>query len=163
QAGQAAQEDRRRGQRSLFEMFAAPETNGHGNGNGNGAGKAVGLGLSLPDVPELPDVERLAEEKKVLGFYMSSHPLTRHAPVLPALATHRAADLGASSVSERTEVILGGMIVGVQVRNVQKSRSGHTRMAKLTFEDLSGSVPAMLWPEEFARFEDLVKSDQLVF
>ena len=45
------------------------------------------------------------------------------------------------------------MIAGVQVRNVQKSRSGLTRMAKLTFEDLTGSIPAMLWPEEFAKIE----------
>ena len=36
-------------------------------------------------------------------------------------------------------------------------------MAKLTFEDLSGSTPAMLWPEEFAKMEDLVKNDQIVF
>ena len=41
---------------------------------------------SLPDIPELHEVERLAEEKKVLGFYMSSHPLTRHAGLLQALA-----------------------------------------------------------------------------
>ena len=40
---------------------------------------------NLPDVPELPDAERLAEEKKALGFYMSSHPLTRHAALLQAL------------------------------------------------------------------------------
>ena len=42
---------------------------------------------------------------------------------------------------EKAEVILGGMIAGVQVKNVQKSRSGLTRMAKLTFEDLTGSRP----------------------
>ena len=36
-------------------------------------------------------------------------------------------------------------------------------MAKLTFEDLSGSTPAMLWPEEFAKMADLVKNDQIVF
>ena len=36
-------------------------------------------------------------------------------------------------------------------------------MAKLTFEDLSGSTPAMLWPEEFAKMEALVKNDQIVF
>ena len=46
---------------------------------------------------------------------------------------------------------------------MQKSRSGLTRMAKLTFEDLSGSTPAMLWPEEFAKMEALVKNDQIVF
>jgi DNA polymerase III subunit alpha len=97
----------------------------------------------------------------VLGFYMSSHPLTRHATVLQALATHRCADLAA--VAEGTEVVLGGMIVGVQVKNVSKSRSGLTRMGKLTFEDLSGTVPAMLWPEEFAKFEELVKNDTIGF
>ena len=36
-------------------------------------------------------------------------------------------------------------------------------MAKLTFEDLSGSTPAMLWPEEFAKMADLVKNDPIVF
>ena len=64
---------------------------------------------------------------------------------------------------EKAEVVLGGMITGVQIKNVQKSRSGLTRMAKLTFEDLSGSTPAMLWPEEFAKMEALVKNDQIVF
>ena len=97
----------------------------------------------------------------MLGFYMSSHPLTRHAGLLQALATHQVADL--ADVAEKSEVILGGMIASVQVRNVQKSRSGLTRMAKLTFEDLTGSVPAMLWPEEFAKNEALVKDDTIVF
>ena len=55
------------------------------------------------------------------------------------------------------------MIANVQVRNVQKSRSGLTRMAKLTFEDLTGTIPAMLWPEEFAKMGDLVKNDLIGF
>jgi DNA polymerase III subunit alpha len=159
QAGQAVQDDRKRGQRSLFAAFSSPES------AAGGTLKAAATS-SLPDVPEMPDVERLAEEKKVLGFYMSSHPLTRHAAVLQTLATHRAAELagvGLFLVSERTEVVLGGMIVGVQIKNVQKSRSGLTRMAKLTFEDLTGSVPAMLWPEEYAKFESLVQNDTIVF
>ncbi|MDR3635060.1 MAG: DNA polymerase III subunit alpha [Isosphaeraceae bacterium] len=151
QAGQAVQEDRRRGQRSLFDAFAEPA-----NGNGNGATHAP---TSLPDIGEFPDAERLAQEKEVLGFYMSSHPLARHAKELFDLSTHRVAEL--PGVPEKSEVILGGMIVNVQVKNVQKSRSGLTRMAKLTFEDLTGSVPAMLWPEDFAKNEALIKNDQI--
>ena len=158
QAGQTAQEDRKRGQKNLFDMFGAPESPSTANGNGPSKASAVS---SLPDVPELPDAEKLAEEKKVLGFYMSSHPLTRHAPVLGALATHRVSELGA--VAEKTEVILGGMITGVQLKSVSKSRSGLTRMAKLTFEDLTGSTPAMLWPEEFAKFEAILKNDTIGF
>jgi len=159
QAGQAKQDDRRRGQRGLFDdIESAARSNAKANGNGNGHVAAL---QALPDLPELSDADKLAFEKKALGFYMSSHPLSNHAALLQALATHRVADLAVTP--EKTEVILGGMITNVQLKNVQKSRSGLTRMAKLTFEDLSGTTPAMLWPEEFAKMADLVKNDQIVF
>jgi DNA polymerase-3 subunit alpha len=160
QAGQARQEDQRRGQRSLFDTFADADGPGKGNGNGHGNGKSH-ESLGLPDLPELPDAERLSEEKRVLGFYMSSHPLTRHGALLQALATHQVADL--PGVSDKAEVVLGGMIANVTVRNVQKSRSGLTRMAKFAFEDLSGSVPAMVWPEDYAKNLELIKNDQIGF
>ncbi len=92
---------------------------------------------------------------------MSSHPLARHEGLLQAFRSHEVADL--ANVPEKSEVCLGGMITAVQLRNVQKSRSGLTRMAKLSFEDLSGSVPAMLWPEDFAKNEALVKDDLICF
>jgi DNA polymerase III subunit alpha len=150
QSGQAKQEDRRRGQRGLFDQIEMPGNNGHSNG-------AAVTAMNLPEVAELSDAELLADEKKALGFYMSSHPLARHAELLQALATHKVDEL--ATLPEKTEVILGGIIANVQARNVQKSRSGLTRMAKLTFEDLSGTTPAMLWPEEFAKMGDLVRSD----
>jgi DNA polymerase-3 subunit alpha len=159
QAGQAKQEDRRRGQRGLFDdLESAARSHANGNGNGNGHKSVLN---TLPEIPELSDAEKLANEKKALGFYMSSHPLSNHATMIQALSTHRVAEL--AGAKEKAEVILGGMITNVQLRNVQKSRSGHTRMAKLTFEDLTGSTPAMLWPEEYAKLADLVKNDQIVF
>src|SRR3954471_15671750 len=64
QAGQAKQDDRKRGQRGLFDDLEASSmagANGHGqsngNGNGNGNGHAVGLA-------NLPDLELLGGEKK---------------------------------------------------------------------------------------------------
>ncbi len=117
--------------------------------------------IVLPDIPELADAVRLAEEKKALGFYMTSHPLTRHGPMLQALATHQVADL--AGVGEKSEVVLGGMVVGLQVKNVQKSRDGLTRMGKMSFEDLTGSTPAMMWPSEYAKFESILKEDFIGF
>jgi DNA polymerase-3 subunit alpha len=161
QGGQAKQDDRRRGQRGLFDdLEEALGTGSQVNGNGQGQGLDPDGG-HLPDVPELADADLLGGEKKALGFYMSSHPLTRHAALLQTLATHRASEL--AGLPDKTEVILGGMIANVQIRNVQKSRSGLTRMAKLTFEDLTGSTPAMLWPEEYAKLGDLVKNDLIGF
>jgi DNA polymerase-3 subunit alpha len=148
--GQNTRQDRSRGQGQF--LFDAPSTS---------TATAAAPRIVLPDIPEVPDAQRLADEKKALGFYMTSHPLTRHAPILQALATHQVEDLG--SVPDKAEVVLGGMIVGLQVRNVSKSRSGLTRMGKLSFEDLSGSVPAMLWPEEFAKHEGILKDDLIGF
>ena len=161
QAGQAKQEDRNRGQLGLFDVFEQPAPTARRGQRAWQRQRPCGASMNLPDVPELSDAEKLAYEKKALGFYMSSHPLARHATELQALATHRVADL--AGVPEKTEVVLGGMITSVAIKNVQKSRSGLTRMAKLTFEDLSGSTPAMLWPEEFAKMDALVKNDQIVF
>ena len=157
------QEDRKRGQRSLFDDFDA-DGNGHANGTATVTATATATpprSRACPTCPSCPTSSGSPRRRRSLGFYMSSHPLARHAAVLQALATHRVADLAARP--ERTEVVLGGMIAGVQVKNVQKSRSGLTRMAKLTFEDLTGSTPAMLWPEEFAKFEELVKNDLIGF
>jgi DNA polymerase III subunit alpha len=157
QSGQSKQDDKRRGQLGLFDDLDAKELSTSRNG-GNGHSAATTF---LPEVQEMSDADLLAGEKKALGFYLSSHPLTRHAALLSALSTHHAADL--PSLTEKTEVILGGMITNVKERNVQKSRSGLTRMAKLTFEDLSGTAPAMLWPEEFAKMAEFVKDEQIVF
>jgi DNA polymerase III subunit alpha len=157
QSGQSKQDDRRRGQLGLFDDLDAKDLSASRNG-GNGHPATTNF---LPEVQEMSDADLLAGEKKALGFYLSSHPLTRHAGLLSALSTHHAADL--PSLTDKTEVILGGMITNVKERNVQKSRSGLTRMAKLTFEDLSGTAPAMLWPEEFAKMAEFVKDEQIVF
>jgi prepilin-type processing-associated H-X9-DG protein len=51
----------------------------------------------------------------------------------------------------------------ISLENLASGRAGQTRMAKLTYEDLSGSVPDLLWPEEFVGMVDHVKNDQIVF
>ena len=146
--GQSTRQDKSRGQLSLF-------------GSSSTAVAEPSAAIDLPDLPELPDAQRLAEEKKALGFYMTSHPLTRHAELLQALATHQVRDV--PGLADKAEVTLGGMAGGLQVKNVQKSRDGGTRMGKLTFEDLSGSMPAMLWPSDFAKFESMLKEDFIGF
>lgn len=161
QSGQAKQEDRKRGQRGLFDDLEESTTNSNRHAPANGDSRASSLLANLPDLEELNDNEMLAGEKKALGFYMTSHPLARHADTLQAFRTHQVDEL--ESVPEKSEVTLGGMITGIQLRNVSKSRSGLTRMAKFTFEDLSGSLPAMTWPEDFAKNEADLKEDMIGF
>ena len=49
---------------------------------------------SLPDVPEWDERERLANEKEVLGFYLTSHPLAEHEKTLATYCSHTTADVG---------------------------------------------------------------------
>ncbi len=151
QSSQAALADRKRGQGSLFDSFAAASAES----------PEKEVRFVLPDVPEMPENEKLAEEKKILGFYFSSHPLTSHQDQIRALATHTVEML--SKVGAKQEVVLGGLLTEIEYRNVSRSRSGLTRMAKLRFEDLTGSVQSMLWPEDLLKNQDLLVEDSVVF
>ena len=108
----------------------------------------------------MPDAEKLAEEKKALGFYMSSHPLARHAPLMEAFRSHTVAEL--ADLPDKAEVTLGGILAGVKLKSYN-SRRGPGRMAKLNVEDLTGSTPAMMWSEELAKQQDLVRDDLICF
>jgi DNA polymerase-3 subunit alpha len=150
QGGSAAQEDRRRGQKSLF-------------GDDSAADEAPAATLdSLPDVPEWSADEKLAGEKAVLGFYVSGHPLVRHEQLLATYASHQIAAL--KELSGQHEVVLGGMISGVKFGTTKKpSRNGNSRMAKFTFEDLSGHTQCVIFPDDLARHGEFVVDDYVCF
>jgi DNA polymerase III subunit alpha len=116
--------------------------------------------MVLPDIPEILEVQRLADERRLLGLYMTGHPLERFLDSLKAFRTHCVA--GLDQVHERADVVLGGLIAGGEVRKIRRSRSGLTRMARITFEDETGSIVCVLWPEEYAKNEVLVKQDTIV-
>lgn len=152
QASQSALADKKRGQASLFDSFASSSANS----------PVENSMLSLPDIQEMPEDQKLAEEKKILGFYFSSHPLSRYSNQIQALATNQVGSL--DKVKDKVEVILGGIISDVQIRNKSgSSKSGDNRWALLKFEDLTGSIQAKLWSKEFSKFDSFVENDRIVF
>ncbi len=149
QAGSAVREDRRHGQRSIFDMFgSASEDNG----------KAA---RGLPDVPDWSEQERLAHEKEALGFYVSSHPLARHRETLRRYSTHEIARL--AELPANHEVVVGGAVSGVRLLTARRSRSGYTRMARFTFADFSGSIDCVIFPDDYERFRSEVRNDNICF
>jgi DNA polymerase-3 subunit alpha len=145
-----AQEDRRRGQRSLFEDIEAPAAESNGNG---AATEAEGL----RNIPEWPPTERLKFEKEALDFYMSSHPLARHDEQLKRFRTHDTAQ--ALKLPTGSTVLLGGMVTQVQPRTAQKSGK---RWAMFQLEDFTGQCKCILWSDEYARFKDQVTDDSVL-
>jgi DNA polymerase-3 subunit alpha len=147
QAGSAALSDRRSGQKNLFEQFN-DDTNQEDD-------------VPLPNVPEFEERERLIMEKEVLGFYLSSHPLAEHRDLLASYSSHTTTRL--SKLSDRTEVVIGGMISSITLAHTKNGRPGSpTKYANFDMEDIEGSVRCIMWPDSFQRFEPLLEPDSIL-
>ncbi|MGQ9576813.1 MAG: DNA polymerase III subunit alpha [Thermoguttaceae bacterium] len=139
QSGAAAAADRRCGQLALFA--AEPD-----------ARQPVGL----PEIPEWGLREKLANEKEVLGFYLSGHPLAEHQATLAEYCSHTTAQ--AAELRSRSEAVLGGMLSAVTIRHTKNARPGSpSRYAVFQLEDMEGTLRCIMWPEPFAQYGELVQ------
>ena len=146
QAGVSLHADRRSGQKGLFDAIEEEA-------------KDPRSAASLPDVPEWEEREKLAAEKEVLGFYLTSHPLAEHEKTLATYCTHNTTEI--AGVPHRSEVVMGGMISSIKFSQTKNARAGstNTKYAMFDLEDLNGAVRCILWPEEFANHGHLVQAD----
>lgn len=115
----------------------------------------------LPDVPEWPETELLANEKAVLGFYVTSHPLAQHADELKQFSTATTESL--AEMQDGEEVILGGMITSVRTTFIKNGRQAGRKMARIGFEDLSGACQCVIFPDDYDRDRAHLHPDAIVF
>jgi DNA polymerase-3 subunit alpha len=148
QSGAAAAADRRAGQQSLFGGLEDEDE----------AEQAV----PLPDIPDWEKRDRLAYEKEVLGFYLSSHPLEEVADQLQAFCTHTTSEL--SKLRDRSTVYVGGMISSIKISRVRKVRDDNapTKYAMFDLEDMQGNVRCILWPNDYVDFGQQVQPEAIV-
>src|SRR5436853_425562 len=119
------------------------------------AGQAPGPGprAPLPDVPPRSEHERLAREKAVLGFFISGHPLDRYRAEVELFGTRTTATLG--QWSEQKARIAA--VVTVVKRQISK-KSG-AEYARLTLEDFHGTAEALVFPEAWAKLNEVIRPD----
>lgn len=148
QSGAAVLADRKSGQKGLFD--------------GDGEESAASTNGALPNIPEIAEKEKLAMEKEVLGFYLTSHPLAQHEATLRTFCTHTSSQL--ANLDARTEVLVGGMLAALKFSHTKNPRPGstHTKYAMWDLEDLDGIVRCIIWPEQFAEFSQFVKADAIL-
>ena len=148
QAAVAVQKDKARGQKSLFGGDDEPEDE-----DGQ-------LDIGMPEAPDWPRAQKLAAEKEAIGFYLTSHPLAEMGDRITRHATHKNIELG--EAEDGTEVTICGMISSIKKAATKKpSRNGHTRYANFDFEDPSGIVRCIIWPEDYARYEEDVALENI--
>src|SRR6184192_3599233 len=135
---QARQAERESGQHALFgEETPSPEPR-----------------APNPDVPPWTEHDRLAREKAVLGFFISGHPLDRYRAEVELFGTRTTATLGQWS-EQKARV---AAVVTVVKRQISK-KSG-AEYARLTLEDFHGTAEALVFPEAWAKLNEVIRADR---
>ncbi|HXQ29310.1 MAG TPA: DNA polymerase III subunit alpha [Gemmatimonadales bacterium] len=110
--------------------------------------------VTLPNVPTWSEHERLTREKAVLGFFISGHPLARYRVEAGLFGTRTTATLEAWSDQK---VCIAAVVTAVK-RQVSKKTGAE--YARLTLEDFHGTASALVFPEAWAKLNDVIHADQ---
>jgi DNA polymerase-3 subunit alpha len=134
--------DRDAGQHGLFGIFEE-------------ATPAASAADRLPNVPDWEESVRLQNEKEILGFWISGHPLEKYQEKIEDLHAIKTSDILAMkrSTAKNEDIWVAGLITGVRIA---KTRKGDL-MAGLTIEDMHGRVEAAVFPEAYKRLHEKVK------
>ncbi|MDQ3332061.1 MAG: OB-fold nucleic acid binding domain-containing protein, partial [Planctomycetota bacterium] len=89
-------------------------------------------------------------------------PISEAGERITRYTTHTHAQLADSE--EGDEVMLGGMVGAIKKAQTKKpSRNGHTRYVNFDFEDETGIVRCIMWPEEFSRQGELIVPEAILY
>jgi DNA polymerase-3 subunit alpha len=148
---QKAQKDAAAGQHGLFGLFNELPTPGH----------------DVDDLTRIPDWEqgeRLANEKEVLGFFVSGHPLDKYAEKLrnlsgvistaEALERKPPEKRWGSQADPADEIQVAGMILGLKV---QKTKRDQKLYAQGALEDATGKIELVCFPRDYERLAAQLK------
>ena len=152
---QKAQRDAAQGQTGLFGLFDEGPKTGRDGGRG---------GEDLPQVPEWEESVRLANEKEVLGFFVSGHPLDKYAEKLrnltgvisaaEALERKAPEKRWGTQADPADEILVAGMILGLRV---QKSRRDQKLYAQAALEDATGKIELICFSRDYERLAGALK------
>lgn len=131
-----SKKDKEMGQASLFSM-------------GDEATEAV----VLPKTEDFSRSIRLAYEKEVLGFFLSDHPLTGLESLVKKMPLTKIESL--KNVESEKIVQVLGLITALREIITKKG----TRMAFGQFEDLTGTIELVIFPDAFTKTQFLLKEE----
>ncbi|MDZ4084298.1 MAG: DNA polymerase III subunit alpha, partial [Bdellovibrionales bacterium] len=139
---EGARRDREIGQGSLFSMLDTNEA-------GENSEKVV-----LESRRQWPRALKLQNEKEVLGFYLSDHPLTGLDKLFRIWVTREIAGLSQEPPDKR--VVIAGLVTSFREIISKKG----ARMAFASLEDLTGQIELIIFPEAYVKGELALKGDQ---
>jgi DNA polymerase III subunit alpha len=137
---QKAQRDAESGQHGLFGVFQE---------------ETLPTEDRLPDTPDWDEHTRLANEKEILGFFITGHPLDKYRDKLEDLRALSTSELCAmkSSTGKDETLTTAGIITNLRVL---KSKRGDF-YAQGSLEDLSGSIEMLVFPDAYKKLQERIK------
>ncbi len=130
--------------KSSHDLFAAP------------GGEIARVAPDLPELPDWPNSQKLAEEKKVLGFYVSGHPLDKFRDELQSFTSTTIA--GLEQLADNREITVGGIISKLSTKLDKRNKN----MAFATMEDYSGQVELIIFSSTYESSRSDLKIDKMV-
>jgi DNA polymerase-3 subunit alpha len=146
---QQTQEAKRAGQESLF---GAPSA---------GGGMLMASEPKVPAVPEWPKGEKMALEKSVLGFYVTSHPLRDVETLFQSYITIDTQTI--RNAQDKSSAMMGGLVSKIRMMVTKSGPNAGSKWAILLIEDLVGSMEVVLYSNEYQRFAEMIKPDTVLF
>jgi DNA polymerase-3 subunit alpha len=152
---QKSQKDAAAGQSGLFGMFDEPASPGKAKDED-----------ALPPAPAWDEHTRLQNEKEVLGFFVSGHPMDKYREKLrnmkvvdtatacemkpePAVFTRGKADA-------QNEIAIAGVLTGV--KSAKSKRSGEM-YAQGCLEDTVGKIDIICFPQNYEKLAEKLRID----
>jgi DNA polymerase-3 subunit alpha len=109
--------------------------------------------IEWPEVDEWTESERLANEREVLGFFVTGHPLEKYLSSLAGVARHDSASL--DELEHESPVVLAGILTNLRVRPSKKG----DLWASGNLEDLQGNVELLVFPQALQQLQGILKPD----
>jgi DNA polymerase-3 subunit alpha len=143
-AGASAQKDKASGQFSLFgddlDEVAVPPA------------------AANDSVPVWSQEQMLADEKELLGFYISGHPLDPYRAALEGGGYRKIGELEELSERERKKAKFGVFVADITVKYTKTGK----QFAIMRVEDFTGSREMMVWGEEWEKFGKTIVKGSVV-
>jgi DNA polymerase-3 subunit alpha len=112
----------------------------------------------LPEMEEFTHQELLSLEKDLLGFYLTSHPLTTVLSLLAQERSHKIYDLG--RIEKKGELVkVGGVVSSLRI---VFTKAQAQEMAFARIEDETGSIETIVFPKVYSRTKGCWVKDRIV-